>query len=254
MFWSLCYLALRCLLQVVLLRPRSDRFKELEIVVLRHELTVLRRQVHRPQLTSADRALLAAASRLLPRSRWRSFMVTPTTLLRWHRRLVARRWTYSSQRGRPSLILRFARWCFVSPERTHAGATSGSSGKSTGSAYASRQQRCGRSFARPTSARQAAAADSVGACFCDNRLRACSPSTSSRSRQSHCNASTSSSSLSSALAAFTSPAAPPARPAPGHATGTAVLLDAPRSAGTVPVPHPRPRQQVHSRLRRRLRQ
>ena len=71
MFWSLCYLALRCLLQLVLLRRRSDQFKELEVVVLRHELAVLRRQVHRPQFTSADRTLLAAASRLLPRSRRR---------------------------------------------------------------------------------------------------------------------------------------------------------------------------------------
>lgn len=116
MFWSLCYLALRCLLQVALLRPRSDQFKELEIVVLRHELAVLRRQVHRPQFTPADRALLAAASRVLPPSQWRSFVVTPTTLLRWHRRLVARRWTYSRRRGRPSvdaeiraLVLRLAR-------------------------------------------------------------------------------------------------------------------------------------------------
>jgi hypothetical protein len=48
LFWSLCYLALRCLLQLLLLRRRSDQFKELEIVVLRHELAVLRRQVHRP--------------------------------------------------------------------------------------------------------------------------------------------------------------------------------------------------------------
>jgi hypothetical protein len=86
LFCSLAYLAVRWLLQLVLLRRRSDEFKELEIVVLRHELTVLRRQVHRPQLTSTDRALLAAASRLLPRSRWSSFMVTPTTPLRWHRR------------------------------------------------------------------------------------------------------------------------------------------------------------------------
>jgi hypothetical protein len=116
LIWSLCYLALRCLLQLALLRPRSQEFKELEIVVLRHELAVLRRQVHRPQLTSGDRAFLTAASRLLPRSRWPSFMVTPTTLLRWHRRLVARRWTYSGRRGRPSvhpeiraLVLRLAR-------------------------------------------------------------------------------------------------------------------------------------------------
>jgi hypothetical protein len=75
-----------------LLRPRSQDFKELEIVVLRHELDALRRQTRRPQLTTTDQIFLAAASRLLPRSRWHSFLVTPTTLLRWHRRLVARRW------------------------------------------------------------------------------------------------------------------------------------------------------------------
>jgi hypothetical protein len=116
LFWSFWYLALRCLLQLAFLRPRSEQFKELEIVVLRHELAVLRRQVDRPQFTSADRALLAAASRLLPRSRWKAFIVTPTTLLRWHRRLVARRWTYGGRRGRPpldaeirALVLRLAR-------------------------------------------------------------------------------------------------------------------------------------------------
>jgi transposase InsO family protein len=88
----------------------------LEIVVLRHELSVLRRQVGRPQLRQSDRTLLASASRLLPRSRWGSFLVTPTTLLRWHRRLVARRWTYAAQTGRPpvgnevrELVLRLAR-------------------------------------------------------------------------------------------------------------------------------------------------
>jgi putative transposase len=116
LFWSLCYLAFRCLLRLVLLRPRSSEFKELEIVVLRHQLAVLRRQTRRPQLTTTDRLLLAAASRLLPRSRWRSFLVTPTTLLRWHRRLVARRWTYGGRSGRPpmggeirELVLRLAR-------------------------------------------------------------------------------------------------------------------------------------------------
>jgi putative transposase len=75
-FWSLGYLALRCVLQLVLLRPRSEGFKELEIVVLRHELAVLRRQSARPQLRSSDRLFLAAASRLLPRSHWGSFLVT----------------------------------------------------------------------------------------------------------------------------------------------------------------------------------
>jgi putative transposase len=116
LFWSLAYLVCRCLLQLVLLRRRSQAFKELEIVVLRHELSVLRRQAGRPQLTTADRVLLAAASRLLPRPNWRSFMVTPATLLRWHRRLVARRWTYGGRCGRPpiggeirELVLRLAR-------------------------------------------------------------------------------------------------------------------------------------------------
>jgi putative transposase len=114
--WSFCYLVLRCVLQLAMLRPRSQDFKELEIVVLRHELSVLRRQAGRPQLVPTDRVFLAAASRLLPRGSWRSFFVTPTTLLRWHRRLVARRWTYGGRTGRPSiggeiraLVLRLAR-------------------------------------------------------------------------------------------------------------------------------------------------
>jgi len=115
LFWSLSYVVVRCVLQILFLRPRSRDFKELEIVVLRHELSVLQRQVGRPQLSITDRVFLAAASRLLPRTSWRSFLVTPGTLLRWHRRLVTRRWTYPSRRGRPpigeeirELVLRLA--------------------------------------------------------------------------------------------------------------------------------------------------
>ena len=63
MFWSLCYLMLQRLLQLAALRFRSDEFKELEIVVLRHELAVLRRQLGRPELSPPDRVFLAAASR-----------------------------------------------------------------------------------------------------------------------------------------------------------------------------------------------
>jgi putative transposase len=74
LFWSLAYLALRWLLQIVVLRSRSESSKDLEIVVLRHELSVLRRQAGRPQLGPSDRLLLAAASRLLPRSCWGSFL------------------------------------------------------------------------------------------------------------------------------------------------------------------------------------
>jgi hypothetical protein len=67
---------------------------DVEIAVLRHQLMVLRRQVARPRFMPADRLVLATLARLLPRERWPAFLVTPATLLRWHRELVARRWTY----------------------------------------------------------------------------------------------------------------------------------------------------------------
>src|SRR6266545_4085383 len=94
----------RRLFELLILFGRSERAKELEILVLRHELQVLRRQVGQPRLRSADRVLLAAFSQLLPRARRRSFLVQPATLLRWHRALVRRRWTYEGRRpGRPPL-------------------------------------------------------------------------------------------------------------------------------------------------------
>src|SRR6266516_3229718 len=99
-----------------MLRLRSTDFKELEIVVLRHYLAILRRRIRRPAMTWTDRLFLAAASRFLPRAHWRSFIITPGTLLRWHRRLVAKRWTYARRAGRPpirreirALVVRFAR-------------------------------------------------------------------------------------------------------------------------------------------------
>src|SRR5262249_2465204 len=91
--------------------------KELEILVLRHELSVLRRQVRQPRFEPRDRLLLAALSRVLPRRTWHAFLVGPETLLQWHRRLVARRWPAPHRKpGRPriqsegrELVLRPAR-------------------------------------------------------------------------------------------------------------------------------------------------
>jgi hypothetical protein len=88
-------MVLRRVLGLAGLGPGPDA-KDIEIAVLRHQLAVLRGQVARPRYTSADRLILAALARLLPRERWAVFLVTPATLLRWHRELVARRWTYAS--------------------------------------------------------------------------------------------------------------------------------------------------------------
>jgi hypothetical protein len=102
--WSFLYLALRRVLELMVLCWRSTDAKEVEILALRHQLAVLRRQHPRPRLQPQDRALLAALSRLLPRPRWSILVVAPETLLGWHRHMVRRCWTYPAQaRGRPSV-------------------------------------------------------------------------------------------------------------------------------------------------------
>src|SRR6266496_4397633 len=99
---SILYLLLRWLLGLV---PRSGEAADLENIVLRHQLKVLRRQAGRPTYRQSDRLFMAAASRFLPRKRWSAFLVTPQTVLRWHRELVKRKWTFRSARmpGRPSI-------------------------------------------------------------------------------------------------------------------------------------------------------
>jgi len=114
---SFLYLMTRRLVGMLLGSLRSEHAKDIEIAVLRHQLDVLRRQVKRPEFRPADRALLAMLSSALPRWRWSSFLVTPDTILRWHRRLVTHKWTQTQPRGgRPpladdvvALILRLAR-------------------------------------------------------------------------------------------------------------------------------------------------
>jgi putative transposase len=101
--FCLAYWALRRLLELLLLFARSEQRKEVEILLLRHELQVLRRQVARPQLRPADRVVLVALSQLLPRVR--SLLVQPETLLRWHRELVRRHWSFPVRaQGRPPLL------------------------------------------------------------------------------------------------------------------------------------------------------
>jgi len=104
LLWSFVYLVVRNLFALVWLLGRPRRSKEMEILVLRHELAILHRQTSRPRLTRVDRALLASLSRSLARPAWAVFPIKPETLLRWHRQLIARRWTFSHRTpGRPPL-------------------------------------------------------------------------------------------------------------------------------------------------------
>ncbi len=111
-------LIVRALARLLRVGARDDGAKDLEILVLRHQLRVLQRRNGPPRFRAVDRVLLAMASRSIPRERWVSFIVTPATLLRWHRELVRRKWTYGrvGRPGRPpldpdvrELIVRLAR-------------------------------------------------------------------------------------------------------------------------------------------------
>jgi putative transposase len=86
----------RFLASLARLAVRSGRSKDLEIIVLRHRLGVLRRHIDRPHLDEDDRSLLGAIAAALPRPRRHGWLVTPDTLLRWHRRRIARHWTQPS--------------------------------------------------------------------------------------------------------------------------------------------------------------
>jgi len=126
MLFSLIYLLVRRVLGAAR-RPQDER--DIEILVLRHQVKVLRRQVKRPRLHRLDRVLLAAASRAMPRDLWSSFVVGPETLVRWHRELVRKKRGHIRGEGAPG----GHRWTprpgtssSASPRRTLGGVTSGS--------------------------------------------------------------------------------------------------------------------------------
>jgi hypothetical protein len=152
---------------------------------------VLQRTSGLPKLRAIDRVLLAAASRTIPRDRWVAFLVTPSTLLRWHRELVRRSGRTAGRAalaGRRS-ILRSVRSSSGSPGRTRAGAASGSRASSGSSASEPARRRSGPCFGSPGSVPHRGAAGRPGPSSCGPRRRASSPATSSAWRphgSEHC--------------------------------------------------------------------
>jgi hypothetical protein len=130
----------------MVLRTRSDATKDIEILVLRHQLAVLRRRTPRPRMGWTDRALIAALTRLLPTPRRLGLLVSPATILRWHRQLVARHWT-TTRIGPvdPPSLPASAPWPCAWPPRTPPGATAGSTASLPASATRSAPPPSGRS-------------------------------------------------------------------------------------------------------------
>jgi hypothetical protein len=128
MFLSFAYLAFSAVLKLLVGRRRNEFAKDVELLVLRHQLVVLGRQAARPSLRPADRAFLAALARVLPRRRRHALVVTPQTLLRWHRELVRRKWAQPRRsRGRPRRsTIACVSSCCGSRARTRVGAIHGS--------------------------------------------------------------------------------------------------------------------------------
>jgi hypothetical protein len=189
---KLAYLMLCRSVQLLTLLARGDAAKDLEILVLRHQLAVLRRNTPRPRLEPADRALLAAISRALPRARWSCFIVKPETLLRWHRQLVKGAWTYPHRGpGRPPLDPEIQQLIVRLATENPAGATSASRASSSALMSRSRPPRSAPPCAAtgrpgPAAGEHDVAGVPAPAGRWDPRLRPASPSTPSGSGDCTC--------------------------------------------------------------------